>query len=189
MFLRTNLTTDKRQLSNSHSISRKITAEKPESRSRSRSNSFNKSNRGPIYQNREREYSDRYDDRHRPRRDYTKNTEENDPSVKNPGTCVYVQNLPLSMTELEFKEIFEGFGEIESSNIVRNHITKESRGFGFINFVSSQSANDSIVKMNEKSIDGKNLIVQISRRRIPREHTPGQYLGNNRYNRSPRDYR
>lgn len=45
---------------------------------------------------------------------------------------IYIANLPFTTSEEEVREKFEEFGRVESVNIIEDHATKKSRGFGFI---------------------------------------------------------
>jgi len=69
------------------------------------------------------------------------------------------------------------YGKIVDLNIVRDPFTKESRGFGFITYDNSKSATESIEALNKTELDGRNIIVEFSKRTRPHKPTPGVYLG------------
>ncbi|KAK6142136.1 hypothetical protein DH2020_007004 [Rehmannia glutinosa] len=45
---------------------------------------------------------------------------------------VFVGGIPTSVTEDEFKGFFSKYGKVVEHEIIRDHVTKRSRGFGFI---------------------------------------------------------
>ncbi|XP_051113218.1 heterogeneous nuclear ribonucleoprotein 1 [Andrographis paniculata] len=51
---------------------------------------------------------------------------------------IFVGGLPTSVTEDEFKIFFSKYGKVVEHEIIRDHVTKRSRGFGFIVFDSEQ---------------------------------------------------
>jgi RNA recognition motif-containing protein len=62
--------------------------------------------------------------------------------------------------------------------VVRDPFTKESRGFAFVTFEYSDDAYQAVDKTDGKAlINGRVLIVEISKRSAPRRSTPGRYLG------------
>lgn len=70
------------------------------------------------------------------------------------GYEVYVGDLPSSATEQLLYNSFMAFGVINSVKIMRHIVTRQSRGFGFINFKSQTSADRAIEQMhNSKMMD------------------------------------
>ena len=45
---------------------------------------------------------------------------------------IYVGNLPFSTTDEELANIFQSYGEVSSSRVVKVRYTGRSRGFGFV---------------------------------------------------------
>lgn len=95
----------------------------------------------------------------------------------NIGNNVYVSNLSIDTKESELKAHFSGFGAIKDVRIVRDPITKDSRGFGFVTFESPEGASAAIKELNDKELDRRRLKVEIARRSRPHEPTPGSYCG------------
>ena len=79
------------------------------------------------------------------------------------GKRIYVGNLPWSVTLEKLKELFSSFGEIEEALVIANKYTGRSRGFGFITFKKDLDADNAIKKMNEKEVEGRNLVVKEAR--------------------------
>lgn len=77
---------------------------------------------------------------------------------------IYVGNLPFRTTEQEVEESFAQFGEIEELVLIRDRFTNNLKGFGFITFVSPDSAKEALV-MDGKDFAGRPLRVNIARER------------------------
>ena len=76
---------------------------------------------------------------------------------------IYVGNLPWSITKVRLEELFSSFGEIEDALVVANKYTGRSRGFGFVTFKKEGDADKAIAEMNEKNVEGRNLVVKEAR--------------------------
>ena len=83
-----------------------------------------------------------------------------EPYCKNPEETyqnVYIINLPDSIATVDdLKKLFEDYGEVESSKLVFDENGK-SRGFGYCNFRSHESAVAAVEALNKKVLDGKEL--------------------------------
>lgn len=73
---------------------------------------------------------------------------------------IYVGNLPWSVTKDKLVELFSSFGEIEEALVIANKYTGRSRGFGFVTFKKEGDADKAIAKMDEKEVEGRNLVVK-----------------------------
>lgn len=54
----------------------------------------------------------------------------------------------------EFRDFFSNYGEVKEQQIMRDHSTGRSRGFGFITFESDQSVDDLLAKGNRLDFSG-----------------------------------
>ena len=70
---------------------------------------------------------------------------------------IYIKNLPDEFNELQLKELFSSFGNIESCTISINAESGRSRRFGFVIFSSIESASNAL-KLNRKVMLGRNLL-------------------------------
>ncbi|PGG99188.1 polyadenylate-binding protein, cytoplasmic and nuclear [Blastomyces parvus] len=84
-------------------------------------------------------------------------------------TNVYVKNLDAEVTNEEFRELFEKYGEITSASISRDNETGKSRGFGFVNFVKHESAAAAVEELNDKDHKGQKLYVGRAQKKHERE--------------------
>ena len=76
---------------------------------------------------------------------------------------IYVGNLDRKTTEDELKSAFEAFGAVKSVAIIKDKITGEARGFGFIEMDDKAQADAAIAGLNGKEISGRNIIVNEAR--------------------------
>ncbi len=75
------------------------------------------------------------------------------------GTKLYVGNLPYSTTDEELKGIFGEHGSVKEAQVISDRDTGQSKGFGFVEFETSQEADDAQAALNEYEIDGRKLRV------------------------------
>lgn len=75
------------------------------------------------------------------------------------GAKLFVGGLSWDTTNESLKQAFEGYGEIEDAVIIMDRNTGRSRGFGFVTFISSSSA-DSALALNATQLDGREIRVQ-----------------------------
>ncbi|XP_050893043.1 polyadenylate-binding protein 7 [Lathyrus oleraceus] len=71
---------------------------------------------------------------------------------------VFVKNLAESIDNVGLHDLFQEYGNILSSKIVMSEDGK-SKGFGYIQFDSEESANDAIQKMNGSTVRDKQIYV------------------------------
>lgn len=81
---------------------------------------------------------------------------------------LYVANLNFKTTEENLKSMFEKFGTVASAKIILDRETNRSRGFAFVEMPSESEANKAIENLNDKSVDGKNLVVSVAREKEKR---------------------
>ena len=75
---------------------------------------------------------------------------------------LYVGNLAFSATQADVEAAFSTYGEIDEVRLITDRDTGRSRGFAFVTFATQQNA-ESALEMNGKTLDGRNLIVNIAK--------------------------
>jgi RNA recognition motif-containing protein len=83
---------------------------------------------------------------------------------------IYVGNLSRTVTEEALRNAFEQFGEVSSVKIMTDRITREPRGFGFIEMPNADEAEQAIAQLNGQELDGQRLRVNEAR---PQEEGAG----------------
>eukprot|EP00897_Mesotaenium_endlicherianum_P009619 jgi/Mesen1/8686/ME000516S08007 len=81
---------------------------------------------------------------------------------------VYIKNLADVATEEQLKEIFSAYGNISSAVVMRD-LDGKSRGFGFVNFESSEDASKACDALNGKVFDDKEWYVGRAQKKSERE--------------------
>src|SRR5688500_12404142 len=72
---------------------------------------------------------------------------------------LYVGGLPFSVPEDRLQEIFSAHGSVESSKVISDKFTGQSRGFGFVEMSSGSEAKKAIESLNGTQLDGRTLTV------------------------------
>jgi cold-inducible RNA-binding protein len=79
---------------------------------------------------------------------------------------LYVGNLSYRLTEDELRQAFEEFGQVASCTIIKDKVTGESKGFGFLEMPERSEAEAAINGLNGRDLKGRKLNVNEAR---PRE--------------------
>ncbi|KAA6384707.1 MAG: hypothetical protein EZS28_019767 [Streblomastix strix] len=61
---------------------------------------------------------------------------------------IYIYQIPFTYTESDLTNLFRQFGKIISTRIIRDKQTGRSKGYGFVQFDSSEAANAAIQRMD-----------------------------------------
>ena len=80
-----------------------------------------------------------------------------------PGIQLCVRNLAKEATPEQLKSMFAPFGELLSVDVKKN-TDQTCRGYGFVTFAKMEDAKKAIGQMDNKQVEGKNLVVVLSDR-------------------------
>jgi len=80
-----------------------------------------------------------------------------------PGANLFIYHLPHDLTDADLATAFNPFGSVISAKVYVDKYTGESKGFGFVSYDSTQSAEAAIEQMNGFQIGSKRLKVQHKR--------------------------
>ncbi|KAH9742469.1 RNA-binding (RRM/RBD/RNP motifs) family protein [Citrus sinensis] len=92
---------------------------------------------------------------------------------------IFVGGIPSSVNEDEFKDFFMQFGEVQEHQIMRDHSTSRSRGFGFITFDTEQAVDDLLAKGNKLELAGAQVEVKKAEPKKPNLPQPSYRRYNN----------
>lgn len=81
------------------------------------------------------------------------------------STNIYVGNLAFSTDSNGLERLFAQYGEVTKAQIVTDRDTGRSRGFGFVEMANAEEANKAIAELNGKSVDGRQLNVNVAKER------------------------
>ncbi len=76
---------------------------------------------------------------------------------------IYVGNLSHETTEDDLRQAFEAFGQVISVKILRDRVTGESNGFGFVGMPISDEGQTAISELNGKDLKGHTIKVEEGR--------------------------
>jgi len=76
---------------------------------------------------------------------------------------IYVGNLSKDVTEDQLKQSFEAFGEVKSVSIIKDKLTGEPRGFGFVEMASQEQGAAALKELDGKDLGGRALKVSEAR--------------------------
>jgi cold-inducible RNA-binding protein len=82
---------------------------------------------------------------------------------------IYVGNLPFDFSDEELREAFTDYGEVSSAQVIRDKMSGQSRGFGFVEMPQRSEAEAAINAVNGRDFKGRSLRVNEAR---PREERP-----------------
>lgn len=86
---------------------------------------------------------------------------------------IYVGNLPFKTTDAELRTLFEGFGEVESADVIRYKGSGRSKGYAFV-VMDEEGTQKAVEALNENEYEGRALKVRTAK---PRENYPREQGG------------
>jgi RNA recognition motif-containing protein len=75
------------------------------------------------------------------------------------GRRLYVGNLAWTVTDQDLQDVFAEAGKVDSSQVIIDRATNRSRGFGFVEMATDDSAEAAIKKLNGRDIKGRPIRV------------------------------
>ena len=92
---------------------------------------------------------------------------------------IYVSNLSYKTTSEGLQNLFAGYGEVTSANVITDRETGRSRGFGFIEMPNDAEGQKAIDELNETTFETKTINVNIARPKVERSNGGGFNNGGN----------
>lgn len=90
------------------------------------------------------------------------------------GTRLYVGNLAYATTDEQLKGFFEEAGEVKSAEVVIDRATGRSKGFGFVEMVTDEGAQNAMNVLNGKDLDQRPIRIDFAK---PKEDRPRGSFG------------
>jgi len=85
------------------------------------------------------------------------------------GNKLYVGNLKYSITNHQLEDLFSGYGQVKSVNII------EGKGFGFVEMATDEEALKAKEALNGSQYEGRTLKVDEARPPKPRGERKGGF--------------
>nr|CAH8871546.1 unnamed protein product [Trichobilharzia regenti] len=78
-------------------------------------------------------------------------------------TNLIVNYLPQSMSQEEMRQLFSKIGKLASCKLIRDKVTGQSLGYGFVNYVDASDAERAIRLLNKMKLQNKTIKVSLAR--------------------------
>ena len=78
---------------------------------------------------------------------------------------IYVGNIAWGVSEEELEALFAQYGEVNSARIITDRESGRSKGFGFVEMATADSANAAIEALNGNDFGGRDLRVNQAKER------------------------
>jgi len=88
---------------------------------------------------------------------------------------LYVGNLSKEITDAQLTDLAVKFGALKSSTVARERTSGDSKGFGFVEFNSSDEAKAAIVGLNGTEFGGRTLKVSEAKSQTAKDPLGGKY--------------
>jgi RNA recognition motif-containing protein len=100
---------------------------------------------------------------------------------------IYVGNLSHEATEEDLKQAFEAFGAVSRATVIKDRMSGEPRGFGFVEMPTKEEAEAAIAGLNGQDLKGRSLKISEARPRPERAEGGDRRGGGGGY-RGGREY-
>ena len=81
------------------------------------------------------------------------------------NTKLYVGNLSFDINESGLRDLFTPFGQVSEAALILDRDTQRPRGFAFVTMGSKEEMDAAIAGLHDKTVDGRNLVVNEARAR------------------------
>jgi len=82
---------------------------------------------------------------------------------------IYAGNLLRNLSEDELRQVFESYGTVQTAAIIKDKISGESRGFGFVEMPNQDEASKAVAGLNGRDFKGRAMTVNEAK---PRTDSP-----------------
>ncbi|KAI3671644.1 hypothetical protein L1987_87384 [Smallanthus sonchifolius] len=98
---------------------------------------------------------------------------------------IFVGGIPLTLTEDELREYFSNYGDIVEHQIMLDHVTGRSRGFGFVTFDSEEAVDKIFADGQIHELGGKQVEIK---RAEPKRGGDFSYVNRSRHGGGSKSY-
>ncbi|KAL7583567.1 glycine-rich RNA-binding protein 4, mitochondrial isoform X3 [Lactuca sativa] len=78
---------------------------------------------------------------------------------------LFVGGLSYDTHEPVLKDAFEQHGELIEVKVICDHKSGKSKGYGFVHFVSEESATKALAEMHGQLLDGRNIRINYANKK------------------------
>ncbi|PIN07184.1 hypothetical protein CDL12_20255 [Handroanthus impetiginosus] len=94
-------------------------------------------------------------------------------AVRCMSTKLFVGGLSYGTDDQSLRDAFSSFGDVIDAIVITDRDSGRSRGFGFVNFSSDESASSALAAMDGQQLNGRNIRVSYAQERAPRSSFGG----------------
>lgn len=76
------------------------------------------------------------------------------------GNKLYITNLASDVEGEDLEELFSDIGEVKSARVIKERLSRRSKGFGFVEMSNEEEAIEAITKLNSFELNGKEIRVE-----------------------------
>lgn len=95
------------------------------------------------------------------------------PLVYRSSSKIFIGGLSFETTDEALKRYFEQFGQVSDAIVMKDAVSRRSRGFGFITYMSSASV-DEALSVKQHIVDNRRVE---AKRAVPRSEVPTKVRG------------
>jgi RNA recognition motif-containing protein len=92
------------------------------------------------------------------------------------ATKLFVGKLSSNTTNDSLQELFAQYGKVISAQVITDHGTNQSKGFGFVEMEDQAAAQAAISALDGQAFEGRTIVVNVAK---PREDRPQNNGGRN----------
>lgn len=93
------------------------------------------------------------------------------------GSKLYVGNLSYQLNEDQLRAVFAEVGDVVSVTIIKDRVSGQSRGFGFVEMATEDDAKNAIATLHGRPVDNRPIVVSEARPQQPRDSRGGRPAG------------
>ena len=90
---------------------------------------------------------------------------------------LYIGNLSYQLKEDELRAVFAEVGNVVSVTIIKDRVSGQSRGFGFVEMATEDDAKNAIATLHGRPVDNRPIVVSEARPQQPRDNRGGRPAG------------
>ncbi|PWA50087.1 RNA recognition motif domain, eukaryote, Nucleotide-binding alpha-beta plait domain protein [Artemisia annua] len=86
-------------------------------------------------------------------------------SRRHSSSKLFVGGLSYDTNEPVLKDVFGQHGELIEVKVICDHKSGKSKGYGFVHFISEDSASKALTEMDGQLLDGRNIRIQYAKKK------------------------
>lgn len=101
---------------------------------------------------------------------------------------IFVGNLSFQLSDFDLEDLFKQYGEVTSAKVVTDRMTGRSKGFGFVEMGTEDSAQQAVEALNGTEVNGRPINVSFARNQDNEKRSFGGSGGGYHKRRSQREF-